>query len=71
MYSNLTPAERLALRDLKTSDDIVIKEADKGSGVVVMDKDRYVQQGCRQLGDQTVYRETGNDLTQQISEIVN
>ena len=71
VYSNLKPAERLALRDLKTCDDIVIKEVDKGSGVVVMDKDIYIQEGFRQRGDQTVNRETGNDLTQQISEIVN
>ena len=31
-----------ALEDLRSYDDIVIKQADKGSAVVVMDKERYV-----------------------------
>ena len=35
---NLTPHERLALRNLKKRQDIIIKPADKGSGTVVMDK---------------------------------
>jgi hypothetical protein len=35
---NLTQAERSALRDLQERDDIIIKPADKGSAVVVMDK---------------------------------
>ena len=39
IYSNLSESECKALRDLKWYDDIVIKEADKGSGVVVMDRD--------------------------------
>ena len=60
-----------ALKDLKSNEDIVMKEADKGSGVVVMDKDTYVNEAFRQLGDREVYRETPTDLTQQIAEMVN
>ena len=37
-HKNLNFDERSALRDLKSYDDIVIKEADEGSAVVVMDK---------------------------------
>ncbi|EDO40108.1 predicted protein [Nematostella vectensis] len=37
IYRNLTQDERRALKDLRYAKDIVIKEADKGSGVVVMD----------------------------------
>ena len=33
IHSNLSESERKALKDLKFYDDIVIKEADKGSGV--------------------------------------
>ena len=33
-----TQAERPALRDIQERDDIIIKPADKGSAVVVMDK---------------------------------
>ena len=71
VYSNLLPEERQALEDLKSYDNIVIKEADKGSGVVIMDKERYLNKAVRQLGDQTVYRETASDLTQEISKLVN
>ena len=59
------------LKNLKSYDDIVIKEADKGSGVVIMDKERYINEAVRQLGDRTVYRETASDLTQEISKLVN
>ena len=36
-YNNLTRDERNALKQLKNDHSIVIKEADKGSGVVVWD----------------------------------
>ena len=37
-HNNLTPSEKGAIQELKERDDIVIKPADKGSAVVVMDK---------------------------------
>ena len=37
-----------ALQELKERDDIVIKSADKGSTVVVMDKVDYLEQANRQ-----------------------
>ena len=39
VYGNLSSLERKALKDLKSYEDLIIKEADKGSGVVVMDRD--------------------------------
>ena len=68
VYSNLSESEREALKDLKSYDDIVIKEADKSSGVVVMDRDTYNNEAFRQLRDREVYRETPTDLTQQIAD---
>ena len=44
---NLTQAERSALRDIQERDDIIIKPADKGSAVVVMDKTTYIQEAER------------------------
>ena len=44
-------------------------EADKGSGVVVMDKD--IQEALRQLGDRNVYTELEQDPTQHISQVIN
>lgn len=38
MYNNLPASECEELKDLKSYEDIVIKEADKGSEVVVLDK---------------------------------
>jgi hypothetical protein len=35
---NLLKEEEKALKDLSNNDDIVIKEADKGGGVVIMNK---------------------------------
>jgi hypothetical protein len=34
---------------LSSNRDIIIKEADKGHGVVIMDTDRYIREGQRQL----------------------
>jgi hypothetical protein len=43
------PAEKGALQELKERDDIVIKSADKGSAIVVMDKVDYLEEANRQL----------------------
>jgi hypothetical protein len=48
-FDNLTPVERTALRNLRSNEDIVIKPADKGSAVVVMDKSAYIREAERQL----------------------
>ena len=53
--NNLTQAERSALRDLQERNDIIIKPADKGSAVVVMDKTTYLQEAERQLSDCKFY----------------
>ena len=47
--------ERSALRDIQKRDDIIIKPADKGSAVVVMDKTTYIQEAERQLSDCRFY----------------
>ena len=59
--NNLTKQERKALMELKKRKDIIIKEADKGSAVVVMDKDRYINESKRQLGDENVYKQLNED----------
>ena len=38
-HDNLKPCERSALYDLQKRDDVMIKPAEKGSAVVVMDRD--------------------------------
>ena len=61
--SNLTNKETRAMSDLKKNPNIIIKKADKGSSVVIMNKDDYIQEGLRQLSDSNYYQETEVDLT--------
>ena len=43
--------------DLKNGKTIVIKGADKGSAVVVWDRDDYIREAEKQLGDKEIYQE--------------
>lgn len=54
---NLTSAERTALQQLSQNRDIVIKLADKGSTIVIMDRQQYLFEANRQLQNQEHYRE--------------
>ena len=62
-HDNLTPAERQSLVKLRNDSNIVIKPADKGSSVVVQDKDDYIAEAERQLADQRFYRKLDYDPT--------
>ena len=46
---NMTNSETRALHNLKQNNGIVIKKADKSKTFVIMDKDKYVEEGLRQL----------------------
>ena len=39
----------------------MIKSADKGSAVVVWDREDYIKEAEKQLGDEQVYEEVSND----------
>jgi hypothetical protein len=43
------------LNELTTKPDIIIKKADKGSAVVVMNTTDYLREGLRQLQDRKFY----------------
>ena len=47
-YNNLTREERRTLYDLKNDKTIVIKRADKGSMVVVWDRENYIKEAEKQ-----------------------
>ena len=64
MVDNLTPAECEALRYFKSASHLVIKPADKGSAVVVMNLDNYLSEGFRQLQDPNFYTEVPTDLSE-------
>ena len=54
-YSNLSKEEWDAIRSLADDRNIVIKRADKGSCVVIWDKNDYVKEAEIQLSNQNVY----------------
>ena len=53
------------IQELKERDDIVIKPADKGSAVVVMDKVSYLEEANRQLTDERFYKKLDSDPTEE------
>ena len=55
-YSNSTSEEWKAMRSLADDKQIVIKKADKGSCVVVWDRDDYLLEAERQLKDEKIYK---------------
>ena len=46
---------------MKNDNTIVIKGADKGSGVVVWDREDYLKEAHKQLSDKELYEEVTND----------
>eukprot|EP00105_Crassostrea_gigas_P005310 XP_011418863.1 PREDICTED: uncharacterized protein LOC105322042 [Crassostrea gigas] len=67
---NLTKEERSALQRLKNRDDIVIKKADKGSTVAVLDKQAYLAEANRQLTDDRLYKKLDSDPTEEFSALI-
>ncbi len=71
---NLTKNEHLALKNLKQNNNIIIKKADKGSAVVIMDKESYLHEGYRQLSNPLHYKKLDSPIYHQtatkISEIL-
>ncbi len=60
---NLTKEEKSAIRQLSSNHDIVIKPADKGSGIVIMNTPDYLAEGHRQLSDPKYYMKVQEDQT--------
>ena len=56
-YSNLTKEEWKAITSLTDDRSIVIKKADKGSFVVVWDRDDYLSEGEKQHCDKAIYKD--------------
>ncbi|XP_063398914.1 uncharacterized protein LOC134683533 [Mytilus trossulus] len=68
---NLSEQESQAINNLKSRDDIVIKQADKGSAVVVINKTDYIEEGNRQLSNTKFYKHLESDPTKEISKQIN
>jgi len=64
----------MAIRQLRKNENIIIKSADKGGAVVLMDKELYIQEALRQLNninyyqplEEALYPNTAVTLTEQL-----
>lgn len=63
---NITKEEENAMREILNDNTIVIRPADKGSGIVVMDADKYTDNLEQEVKDSDTYEEVDTDLTQKI-----
>ena len=69
--SNLTKDETLALKTLSSDKSIVIKEADKGGAVVIMDASYYRNAVLKMLEDEEFYSETNSSMDNQTRKMIN
>ncbi|MCG7879960.1 MAG: hypothetical protein N0C90_27085, partial [Candidatus Thiodiazotropha endolucinida] len=60
---NLSKVENDAFYELLHNDDIIIRPADKGSGIVVMDSGMYMQSLQDEVEKNNSYRKTDTDLS--------
>ena len=68
--NNLNKQERQALDNLKTMEDIVITNADKGGAVVVHDVKNYIKEAMKQLGDKSFYKKLNHNPTSEHAALV-
>ena len=68
---NLTKEEYRAIRSLNKNKDIIIKPADKGSAIVILGKQSYIDEGQRQLHNAQFYEETESDLASEVIHRIN
>ena len=69
-YSNLTKEERDVIFSLKNESSLIIKEPDKGSAVVVWDRDDYFRETKNQLNDKNVYEELTRNVEGPLEKII-
>lgn len=71
-YHNISREERTAITELRENPNIIIKPADKGGAVVILNLHEYLQEAHRQLEDRDTYTKLNEDLNPKITkEITN
>jgi hypothetical protein len=63
---NITPSEEKAMTDLLNDPTILIRPADKGSGIVILDANSHAENLEQELHDNSTYKEVPTDLTRKI-----
>lgn len=65
---NITQEETLALQQLGKNDRIIIKPADKGSVIVIQDREQYIKEATRQLDMPQYYRKLDSPINEQTAQ---
>ena len=68
---NISPNERKAIKELSSDSNIIVKPADKGGAVVILNREDYIAEGIRQLSDSKFYIQTDTDLSKTHFEEIN
>ncbi|KAH3690080.1 hypothetical protein DPMN_193042 [Dreissena polymorpha] len=66
----MSKSEEYALEELFNDDEIVIRPADKGSGIVVMDSTDYIKKLKGAISDSGTYVEVTDDKTKSVQNNV-
>ena len=69
-FHNISKEERQAISSLKNDTSIIIKEADKGSGIVIWDREDYLKEAESQLSDEKVYEALQGDAISPLISVV-
>jgi hypothetical protein len=67
-HDNLPREERQALNSIRSRTDIIIKPADKGSAVVVMDRQKYIDEAMNHLDNRNNYATLDSDPSNTFSQ---
>ena len=70
IYIDLTKEEHEAIKSLRSGASIVIKEINRGSGVVVWGREDYLIEAEKQPSDKKVYGKLEGDIENPLIKIV-
>ena len=65
---NITPSEEKAMKDLLNDPTIIIRPADKGSGIVILGANSYAENLEQEIHDNSTYKEVPTDLMRKIEK---
>ena len=57
-----------AIQELVMDNSIIIRPADKGSGIAIIDTDEYINKIEKELQDTTTYKQTDRDITKDVAK---
>ena len=69
--TNISEELRRAIHQLRTNKNIIIREADKGSCIVLLNTKDYIEEGYQHLQDTTTYKPLPQDRTPQLCALAN